>query len=145
MGLFTVLKEKQSYLDSITSCKTIGADLADVTSETRTKYLSSIINDSLDLRYKVAYVGMDDLRSARKFATISGVSLSCRGYRAWAPGHPQFELHQRNCVVLDAEMMWRVVDCGRKLPALCEFFPNPPKLHNDFGEDNCQKIHIKCK
>lgn len=146
VGIFTILREKQTYLDSIEACQYIGADLADVTSEIRTRYLSQIINSSLDLWYKVAYVGLDDFQSQKQFVSVSGTSLDCNRYRAWAPGHPRFESNVKtNCVVLDTKELWRVVRCFRKLPAICEFYPDPVQEDYYFENLDCEMFTNKSK
>lgn len=124
----------------------MGADLADVTSEVRTKYLSQIINGSLDVWYKVAYVGLDDYNSQKHFVSVSGTPLDCNRYIGWAPGHPRFETNlTKHCVVLDTKGMWRVVGCFRKLPAVCEFFPEPIEEDYYFKKLDCKLYANKSK
>lgn len=145
IGLFTVFKEKQNYCESIKRCQSIGGDLPDVTSRVSTKYLSQIINSSLDVWYKVAYVGLDDYEYHKQFVSVNGKPLSCVRYRAWAPGHPRLESAGNNCVVLDTEKMWRVVGCHRKLPAVCQLFPDASSREINLSDFNCENLSNKCK
>ncbi|XP_057672441.1 uncharacterized protein LOC130903984 isoform X1 [Diorhabda carinulata] len=136
IGLFTLLHQKQNYTKSIDACQKLGADIADVTSDIRTRRLSEII-DNLNGWYNVAYVGLDDMYEEGNFVTSFDVPLKCVPFRSWAPGHPISDTNKHNCVVLDANQLWRVVDCRRKFPVLCELLPQKPK------EDGCDKIPNK--
>lgn len=143
LGLFVTLDQEQTYLSSIKSCQDIGGDLADVTTETRTKYLSTIVNNTLDLIYKVAFVGLDDIGSKKLLVTAFGMPLTCSRYRAWAPGHPRFEHVPNSCVILGTDRMWSLVDCDRELPALCEIFPEPPQLNLAPESPKCDQFKNK--
>ncbi|CAG9861300.1 unnamed protein product [Phyllotreta striolata] len=129
IGLFVVTEEKHGYYSSISACQSLGADLADVTSQTRSRELSKIINNSLDGWYKVAYVGLDDVEQRGRFVNAVDLPLSCTAFRAWAPGHPVANSFYHHCVVLDDDNLWRVVDCRRKLRGLCEFYPERPESY----------------
>lgn len=144
IGVFTVLETKQTYLNSIKNCQNIGGDLADATTEIRTNRLSNIVNNSLDVWYKVAYIGLDDHDSKNEFVTVAGKPLRCIKYRAWAPGHPRFEkrLHE-HCVVLDTNSMWRVVECHQQFPAVCEIFPTPFQQQLEPKNVDCDNISNK--
>ncbi|KAG5882988.1 hypothetical protein JTB14_004327 [Gonioctena quinquepunctata] len=144
-GLFVISHEKLNYTNSIIHCQSIGADLADTSTEKRTKLLSQIIDNSLQSWYKVAYVGLDDTDQEGTFVSVNDVPLTCSNYRAWAPGHPRSSKNNEDCVVLDSERMWRVVDCGSKLPALCEFFPGRPNEVNDLVNVSCTKNNSKMR
>lgn len=143
--MFIITPEKQNYVNSISACQLLGGDLADVSSEVRTKYLSQLVNTSLNNWYKVAYGGADDLFSRDKFLTPAGTPLRCSTYRAWAPGHPNIMHNQNNCIVLDSERMWRVTNCKRKFPAICELYPQKPPQYINFAKVNCARIKSKCK
>ncbi|XP_074030983.1 collectin-10 [Leptinotarsa decemlineata] len=123
----------------------MGADLADVSSEIRTRHLSKAINNSLLDWYKVAYIGLDDIDQEGSFMTVSGSPLTCSPFRAWAPGHPRSSRVNEDCVVLDTDKMWRVVDCKSRLPSLCEFYPNKPEKANDLFGVSCTGTHDKKK
>ncbi|XP_028131567.1 uncharacterized protein LOC114327222 [Diabrotica virgifera virgifera] len=142
VGLFSLLTDVNNYTKSIDSCQKIGAEIADVTSELRTKELSRIVNDTLNSWYKTAYVGLDDIKQEGHFVTSFGMMLSCSTFRAWAPGHPIFDTINHDCVVLDDIKFWRVVDCRRKFAVLCEFFPEKPQQKD---LDICNKITQKAK
>ncbi|KAJ8920695.1 hypothetical protein NQ315_004834, partial [Exocentrus adspersus] len=141
VGLFTAIEEKQNYTASIEKCQTIGAHLANVISEVRTNHLSEHINNTLQDWYKVAYVGLDDMQHEGNFKTATnGSLLRCFKYRAWGPGHPISKHRNEDCVVLDTESTWRVVDCRRRFPALCEFYPAEPAEMIDFRNITCDQI-----
>lgn len=66
---------------------------------------------------------MDDLNIEGEFLRSNGDSLKCSIYRAWAPGHPKNRRDTQDCVALDGNKMWHVVDCKKRLPFICEIFP----------------------
>ncbi|KAJ8965820.1 hypothetical protein NQ314_003887, partial [Rhamnusium bicolor] len=145
LGIFSLITEKQNYNKSIESCQNIGADLADVSSEVRTNYLSNYINNTIQNWYKAAYVGLDDIQEEGIFRTVSGTLLTCFRYRAWGPGHPRSKHKSEDCVILDSDKMWRVVKCRTKLQALCEFYPEKPAELIDYENITCNYILDKSK
>lgn len=54
VGLFVFFPEKLNFTEARESCKKINGYLADVTSETRSRGLSSMVNES------IAYVGLSN-------------------------------------------------------------------------------------
>lgn len=141
VGVFCIILKNQDYITSLESCQRIGGDLADVLSEMRTKYLSQHINNTLDNWYKLAYVGLDDIEINNTMVSSTGLPLGCSAYRAWAPGFPKYG-NRSSCVVLDSKSLWRTVDCRRKFPALCEYFPEQPK-YSSFENLLCYSIQNK--
>lgn len=141
MGLFQLNKEKRNYTDAISSCQQQGGDLAHVLSESRTNTLSNVILQELQEWYKAAYVGLDDTRVEGLFETPLGAPLSCFKFRAWAPSHPRNKSRREDCVTLDHEKNWRVVNCKHKLPYICEMYPKEMALEDDLFElPDCSKI-----
>lgn len=130
VGIFKLYATKENYTSAITKCQINGGDLANIVTEERTNALSDLIKVSLKLWYKAAYVGLDDITKEGQYETSSDEPLSCFKYRAWAPGHPRSKHKHDDCVILDDERSWRVVNCKEKLPFLCELFPEEPPLKN---------------
>lgn len=97
--------------------------MADIGTETRTNEISKVIS-SLSHRNEMFYVGIDDLEIEGDFKRANDESIKCSTYRAWAPGHPKNKRKTQNCVTLDSNSMWRVVDCNKKYPFVCEIYPN---------------------
>lgn len=123
MGLFLLHKEKKNYTEAISFCQEWGGDLAHVLSESRTNSLSSVISSEIQEWYKAAYVGLDDIKVEGLFQAPLGTPLNCFKYRAWAPSHPRNKSRKDDCVILDHERSWRVVNCKYKLPFICELYP----------------------
>ncbi|XP_045471044.1 uncharacterized protein LOC123678195 isoform X2 [Harmonia axyridis] len=117
-GVFTIIKDKGNYTDSITKCQNLGADLADVLTETRTKQLASLVNSTVGSWYKASYVGLDDLQSKGLFESSNGNHIYCTKYRAWGPGHPRIKKENYNCVTLHSDRTWEVVPCNVELTAI---------------------------
>lgn len=127
MGIFKLFDDGENYTSAISRCQESSGDLAEVVSEIRTNSLSDLIKNSLKLWYKVAYVGLDDTNIEGSFETPLGNHLGCYKFRAWGPGQPRSKRNDEDCVVLDAERTWKVVNCKKKLPFLCEIYPEGPK------------------
>lgn len=60
------------------------------------------------------------------FVLISGDSLDCTTYRAWAPGHPRRYRDKFDCVVITRQRTWQSTPCKKKYPVLCELVPGGP-------------------
>ncbi|CAH0557072.1 unnamed protein product [Brassicogethes aeneus] len=117
-------------------------------SKIRTNQLSYFIKNQLTNWYKAAYVGLDDMYQEGLFENAFGSFLGCSRYRAWAPGHPRSKHKNEDCVILDSERTWRVIDCKIKLRAVCELFPHKPvaKLNGfQYKNVSCHKIRNKKK
>lgn len=138
VGLFLLNKEKKNYTEAIASCQQWGGDLAHVLSESRTSTLSNVIQSEIQEWYKAAYVGLDDIRVEGLFQTPLGTPINCFKYRAWAPSHPRNKSRRDDCVFLDHEKSWKVVNCKYKLPFICELYPDEVALKDDFTKKpNC--------
>lgn len=110
-------------------------------SESRTYALSNVISNEIQDWYKAAYVGLDDREVEGLFQTPLGTPLNCFKYRAWAPSHPRNRSRKDDCVILDHEKSWRVVNCKHKLPFICELYPDHTVLDDDFTKKpNCVEI-----
>lgn len=135
-----------NYTTSILKCQENNGDLANILSEVRTNVLSKLIKDNLRLWYKAAYVGLDDIKEEGKFETSSGNLMSCYKFRAWAPGHPRTVDKDADCVVLDDNRMWRVINCNETLPFVCELYPESPSMKNKTRSQNdCSLVYDGCK
>lgn len=96
--------------------------------------------------YKAAYVGLEDTENEGTFENPMGYLLSCTRFRFWGPGHPRPKRKREDCVILDVEKVWRVINCKIKLSFICEFYPEAPNNpHIDFELWNCTKIKNKRK
>lgn len=122
--MFYLIQEKMNYIDAVSACQRMGGDLANVVSETRMYLLSLVLSNRITDWHKVAYIGLDDRKKEGRFVTSSGNHLSCYKYRAWGPGQPTARQRNEDCVLLDSEEVWRVVDCRLRFPVLCEIYPN---------------------
>ncbi|CAH1133119.1 unnamed protein product [Ceutorhynchus assimilis] len=142
LGLFALTPKNLNYSQSILACQNSSADLADITTEYRTVMLSEMLKNHISDWYKAAYVGLDDLRQESTFENSMGKRLTCSNFRSWAPGHPRSKHPQENCVVMDSEKLWRVVNCARtELRALCELFPTAPKFKENVPKNvSCDGI-----
>lgn len=141
VGLFRIFQEKLNYTNAITKCQDVGGDLADITSEIRTNGIASLLKDNLADWFKIAYVGLDDIKRERHFENPMGEPLSCFKYRAWAPGHPRNKQKTDDCVTVDSESVWRVIDCKQNLSFVCELYPTgPPKRVSLQNITTCSEI-----
>lgn len=132
LGMFRLFQVKENYANAIDSCQQIGADLAHVLSESRTNMLSNIVA-SIPEWFKVAYIGLDDIKQEGEYETPLGDPIACYKWRAWSPGHPRNFIKSDDCVVLDTERSWKVVNCKNKLPFICEYYhmaPSPNKTQD---------------
>lgn len=146
MGLFLLNKDKKNYTEAISSCQRWGGDLAHVLSEPRTNALSNVILNEIQEWYKAAYVGLDDTRFEGLFQTPLGAPLDCVKYRAWAPGHPRNKSRRDDCVILDHEKNWKVVNCKHRLPFICELYPEKIIPEDNFTErPNCTNLQDESK
>ncbi|XP_031342273.1 uncharacterized protein LOC116170187 [Photinus pyralis] len=127
LGVFTILEKKMNYTSAVETCQSLGGDLANIASSSRTRELSKLLNEKLTDWYKVAYVGLYIDADGTSFITPEGVSLDCFTFRAWGPGQPRFKNTQR-CVVLDSNGFWKLFNCSTPLAAVCEIFPVPPSV-----------------
>ncbi|XP_067002134.2 uncharacterized protein [Anabrus simplex] len=117
VGMFHLHKHRLNYTMAFEVCLKEGSTLADVTSEVRTNGLSRLIEKE---GIHEVYVGMDDMAEEGRFVSAGGAPLNCVEYRAWAPREPRVLNEANDCVVLNTRREWRVVNCGLKLPFLCE-------------------------
>lgn len=134
VGVFLLNKEKRNYTEAISFCQQWGGDLAHVLSESRTNILSNVIASEIQEWYKAAYVGLDDIEVEGLFRTPLGTPLNCFKYRAWAPSQPRNKSRRDDCVILDHDKSWKVVNCKHKLPFICELYPNDISSSDDFTE-----------
>lgn len=117
-------EEKVNYTEAVKLCREESGELASVMSSKRTIGLSNIVGHLR--RDREAYVGLDDIEHEGKFVTASGKLASCFEYRAWGLGEPKSRRKEEDCVVIDARRRWKVVDCSKKLPFICELLPKGP-------------------
>lgn len=142
VGIFVFHMAKSNYTFAREICRDLGAELADVGTELRTTEISKTISSlSHDCGgNKMFYVGIDDLEIEGDFKRANGESVKCSTYRTWAPGHPKNKKKTQNCVTLDSNNMWYVVDCNKKYPFVCEIYPNGRKDYmNDYEIFDCEK------
>lgn len=124
VGIFRLHEKAANYTEALKNCKDEGGELASVLSAKRTNGLANIVSG---LKYvKKAYVGLNDMESEGKFVTPSGNLVNCYEFRAWGPGEPKRGRRKEKCVVIDAERNWKVVNCSKKLPFICELLPKGP-------------------
>lgn len=141
VGLFLLNKQKKNYSEAIAACQSWGGDLAHVLSESRTNALSNLVLREIQEWYKAAYVGLDDTKVEGLFQTPLGAPLGCFKFRAWAPSHPRNRSRRQDCVTLDHEKNWRVVNCRHRLPFICELYPENIESEDDFTvRPSCQKL-----
>lgn len=137
VGIFNLHEQRANYTEAIEICREEGGELANVLTETRTNGLSSIVSTMKTERK--AYVGMDDIEQEGKFMTITGKLLSCFEFRAWAPGEPRHRRKNEDCVTVNDRGGWKVVDCSKSLPFICELLPKGPlQVHDDPKVDRCE-------
>lgn len=136
--MFRLFQEKENYTNAIESCQQVGAELANVLSETRTNMISNIIASITDW-FRVAYIGLDDIQQEGEYRTPLGDSMTCYKWRAWSPGHPRSVIKSDDCVVLDTERSWKVVNCKIKLPFICEYYHMAPSPNKTLTQD-CDEI-----
>ncbi|KAK9879394.1 hypothetical protein WA026_006463 [Henosepilachna vigintioctopunctata] len=144
-GVFSVMQIRRNYTETITSCQSIGADLADILSETRTNQLADLINITLNSWFKASYVGLDDMKSEGIFKSSNGNYLHCIDFRAWGPNHPRSKRKSQDCVTLDVDRTWRTVPCNIKLTSVCEFFPEAPTKDEFDMKYLCEQIQERKK
>ena len=136
VGIFKIHENKTNYTEAKRICKEESGELASVLSSKRTKGLSKMLN-YLKLG-KLAYVGLDDIEQEGKFKTISGQLATCYEYRAWGLGEPKNRRKEYDCVALDNNNNWQVMDCSRKLPFICEILPKGPfPIQDEKVKDSC--------
>lgn len=124
VGVFVIHLSEENYNSSKEKCHKFGAGLPDIASESRTRSLSQILDFYLPKNsFHQAYIGMDNMESNGDFHRSNGQALTCTTFRAWAPGHPRRRRPNQTCCTLDSKRMWRTVDCGLKLPFICEIYP----------------------
>ncbi|RZB66654.1 uncharacterized protein BDFB_004386 [Asbolus verrucosus] len=140
VGLFDVVQEKRNYTEAINFCQNLGADLADVMSEVRTNALSTLLKSQRGW-YKAAYVGLEDTDVEGTFENPMGNFLQCTKYRAWSVGHPRPNRKHEDCVILDADRVWKAINCKIKQRFICEFYAAPPESPLiEFTNKSCTRI-----
>ncbi|KAK6618891.1 hypothetical protein RUM44_003272 [Polyplax serrata] len=137
VGIFRLHENKANYTEAMKVCRDEGGELASVLSSKRTIGLSNMISN---LKHdRLAYVGLDDIEHEGKFMTASGKLANCFEYRAWGLGEPKGRRQEEDCVVIDAGRNWKVVDCSKRLPFICELLPKGPfPIRDERVEDVCQ-------
>lgn len=104
--------------------------------------LSNVIQSEIQEWYKAAYIGLDDMKVEGLFRTPLGTPLNCFKYRAWAPSHPRNKSRRDDCVILDNEKSWKVVNCKHKLPFICELYPDKVVPEDDLlSKPNCTSMY----
>ncbi|BES89271.1 CLECT [Nesidiocoris tenuis] len=123
VGIFQLHRERRNYDNASSVCEEEGGLLADVSTDLYTTQLSSLI---ASLNVTAAYVGLKHWNASEgEFITSKGLPLSCSKFRAWAPSEPR-PIKQSKCVYLTSKGYWRVKDCSKKQPFLCELLPQGP-------------------
>uniref|UniRef100_A0A146L2F6 Secretory phospholipase A2 receptor n=1 Tax=Lygus hesperus TaxID=30085 RepID=A0A146L2F6_LYGHE len=117
VGVFQIHRERKSFSNAEKACENEGGQLADITSDLHTTHLSSLISS---LNVSVAYVGLKQWNESQDdYLTSQGLPLSCLKFRAWAPNEPR-PIPQTKCVLVTSNGYWKVKDCEKKHPFLCE-------------------------
>lgn len=133
--MFRLFEKRANYTEAMEICRQEGGELANILTSARTNGLSNMVSS---INERKAYVGMDDIEHEGKFMTVSGKLLSCFEYRAWAPGEPRSRRKSDDCVVIDGQRGWRVVNCARRLPFICELIPKGPfPIPDDKNVNRC--------
>ncbi|XP_058056605.1 uncharacterized protein LOC131207983 [Anopheles bellator] len=129
IGVFLFEDTKLNYSRAYNACQTFGGSLAHVASDMRTFHLSRIISDVARGNESSAteyYVGLNESIYDR-FYTSADERLECFTFRAWAPGHPARN-RVPGCVALTGEGSWKVFNCNRPLPYICELHTSGPAM-----------------
>ncbi|XP_050094475.1 uncharacterized protein LOC126577103 [Anopheles aquasalis] len=134
IGMFLFEETKHNYSRAYNSCVAQhGGSLAHVASDRRTFEIARVLgnlpkgNDNSSLNESLFYVGLNESIRDR-FFTSAGERLDCFTFRAWAPGHPA-NRSAPGCVALTEEGSWKVFNCNRNLPYVCELHTSGPALH----------------
>ncbi|XP_049548389.1 uncharacterized protein LOC125959606 [Anopheles darlingi] len=143
IGVFLFEETRYNYSRAYNSCVTQhGGSLAHVASDRRTFEMARILtnlpkaNDNSSFNVPLFYVGLNESIRDR-FFTSAGERLDCFTFRAWAPGHPAKNRTSPGCVTLSEEGSWKVFNCNRNLPHVCELHTSGPALHEP-------KLHRRC-
>ena len=161
IGMFVLYKDHSNYSVAYRNCSLIGGNLAHIVSESRTNKISKYLEMSTNSSTKetLAYVGLNE-SSYNRFLTSYQEPIKCFQYRAWAPGHPSYELkiklktiktifnylfnfseiRKPGCVAITPESSWKVFNCNHKLMFVCELFSSGP---NPFVNNLKQKCSVK--
>uniref|UniRef100_A0AAG5CXA5 C-type lectin domain-containing protein n=1 Tax=Anopheles atroparvus TaxID=41427 RepID=A0AAG5CXA5_ANOAO len=138
IGMFLFEETKLNYSNAYNSCVSLGGSLAHIVSDARTFHLAKFISalprtnesssnvSSTGISDPVFYVGLNETVRDR-FYTSSDESLDCFTFRAWEPGHPERN-RPPGCVALTEEGSWKVLNCNRSLPYICELHTSGPAL-----------------
>lgn len=113
VGMFIISYERgHNYSEAEEECAMHGAVLADVVSESRTNYLSSLVlqyssnmtinaadfeitsnrSDAMPINVPIrhAFVGLKESGRSGKFISSQSKPIECFRYRAWAPRFPRY-------------------------------------------------------
>uniref|UniRef100_A0A182K5K3 adenylate cyclase n=1 Tax=Anopheles christyi TaxID=43041 RepID=A0A182K5K3_9DIPT len=141
IGMFLFEETSLNYSNAYNSCVSAGGSLAHIASDARTFHLSKYIaslpaTNYTALNNTVYYVGLNDTEKNR-FFTSANERLDCFNFRAWAPGHPARNRLPPSCAALTDEGSWKVFNCNRSLPYICELHTSGPALYQP-------KLRRKC-
>uniref|UniRef100_A0A182P9H4 adenylate cyclase n=1 Tax=Anopheles epiroticus TaxID=199890 RepID=A0A182P9H4_9DIPT len=144
IGMFLFEETKLNYSNAYNSCVAAGGSLAHIASDARTFLLSKYIESLRPANNTNAttpnellyYVGLNETLKDR-FFTSANERLDSFTYRAWAPGHPARNRHPPSCVAVTEEGSWKVFNCNRSLPYICELHTSGPALYQP-------KLRRKC-
>ncbi|XP_041775583.1 uncharacterized protein LOC121595581 [Anopheles merus] len=141
IGMFLFEDTKLNYSNAYNACVSAGGSLAHIASDARTfqlsKYIASLpetnftTNNATDTTSAVEplyYVGLNETMKNR-FFTSADERLDCFRFRAWAPGHPARNRTSPSCAALTDEGSWKVSNCNRTLPYICELHTSGPALY----------------
>lgn len=167
VGLFLYSYDRgHNYSEAESACTKHGGLLADVLSEARTNYLSTLVQqfssnttinavdseipstppkappNNTPIRH--AFVGLRETERGGQFTSSQSKPIECFRYRAWAPRFPRsFSFHKhlrsnnltvriysiskkRGCVAITDEGSWKMFDCRKRMPFICELHPSGP-------------------
>nr|AFK83719.1 C-type lectin [Anopheles dirus] len=145
IGMFLFEDTKLNYSNAYNACVAAGGSLAHIASDARTFHLSKYIaelppaNNSASNATTVEplyYVGLNESEKNR-FFTSANERLDCFTFRAWAPKHPDRNRHPPSCTALTDEGSWKVFDCNRTLPYICELHTSGPALYEPKLKRRC--------
>lgn len=144
-----------NYTEATSTCAGHRGYLAHILNDARTNFLSTLIQqqildvnkiaivtestptesadgnaiDSVKVPIRHAFIGLKEFNRKGNFIDSFDIPMKCFRFRAWAPKYPSGET-RLGCVAITASRSWKMFDCRKHMPFICELGPSKPKRIN---------------
>ncbi|XP_056656024.1 pulmonary surfactant-associated protein D-like isoform X2 [Monodelphis domestica] len=112
--IFKTSSFEGNFEKALQSCRQAGGQVA----SPRNAAENMAIQEIVTVYNKAAFLGMTDMKTEGKFIYPTGESLS---YSNWAPGEPNNDKDEEDCVEIFTNGKWNDKRCGESCLIICQF------------------------